>query len=77
MENPSKTLKSNKRVAADCVFPIDRILSQLVSVAPASCLGILLFFSSSAFGEASLTCMPVPIEHGRNEASFSNLYNLK
>merc|ERR1719320_1930022 len=29
-----KTLKNNKRVAADCVFPIDRILSQLVSVAP-------------------------------------------
>lgn len=47
LENSPKTLKNNKRVAADCVFPIDRILSQLVSVAPASCLGILLFFSSS------------------------------
>ena len=47
LDDIDKTLKNNPRVSANCVFPIDRILSQLVSVAPASCLGILLFFSSS------------------------------
>ena len=30
------------------------------------------FETDKAFGEASLTCMPVPIEHGRNQVRYRN-----
>lgn len=47
-----KNLSRNRGVIS--IFPTDSIISYLLAAAPASILGVLLFFSSSAFGENSL-----------------------
>ena len=57
LDNIEKGLnKKNQDILA--IFPTDTIISYLLTAAPASILGVMLFFSSSSFGESSLVCAP-------------------
>ena len=60
LEEIDTAVKGNNAVnnGINCIFPFDQILVALLSTVPAACLTVLLFFSSSAFGEASLVCTP-------------------